>query len=291
MIEEVAIIGAGGKMGYWFSKYFNKKGVRVSAYDIDLTSLKPSNNMIICENFSECVETADLVLVCVPVKNTPSAIKKCASKMKSGAILAEISSLKHQSFKTLEKISTDIKPLCIHPMFGPGTIDIKQMKILLVPVKNEENELKILNDIFEGAIITVIPDANIHDELIAIVLGLTHYVNIIFASFLSQENHSYLKEVSGTTFGVQSLLSESILTEEPNLIIDLLMNNPTVRKHIQKYLREANKVARLIFDEDDVKLKAKFVKIRSLLQERQNLEVSYKRKYNIIEKLKALDSL
>jgi prephenate dehydrogenase len=291
MIEEVAIIGAGGKMGYWFSKYFNKKGVRVSAYDIDLTSLKPSNNMIICENFSECVETADLVLVCVPVKNTPSSTKKCASKMKSGAILAEISSLKHQSFKTLEKISTDIKPLCIHPMFGPGTIDIKQMKILLVPVKNEENELKILNDIFEGAIITVIPDANIHDELIAIVLGLTHYVNIIFASFLSQENHSYLKEVSGTTFGVQSLLSESILTEEPNLIIDLLMNNPTVRKHIQKYLREANKVARLIFDEDDVKLKAKFVKIRSLLQERQNLEVSYKRKYNIIEKLKALDSL
>jgi prephenate dehydrogenase len=291
MIEEVAIIGAGGKMGYWFSKYFNKKGVRVSAYDIDLTSLKPSNNMIICENFSECVETADLVLVCVPVKNTPSSTKKCASKMKSGAILAEISSLKHQSFKTLEKISTDIKPLCIHPMFGPGTIDIKQMKILLVPVKNEENELKILNDIFGGAIIILIPDANIHDELIAIVLGLTHYVNIIFASFLSQENHSYLKKVSGTTFGVQSLLSESILTEDPNLIIDLLMNNPTVRKHIQKYLREANKVARLIFDEDVVKLKTKFVKIRSLLQERQNLEVSYKRKYNIIEKLKALDSL
>jgi prephenate dehydrogenase len=89
MIEEVAIIGAGGKMGYWFSKYFNKKGVRVSAYDIDLTSLKPSNNMIICENFSECVETADLVLVCVPVKNTPSATKKCASKMKSGPKLAD----------------------------------------------------------------------------------------------------------------------------------------------------------------------------------------------------------
>ena len=179
-------------MGYWFSKYFDKKGVRVSAYDIDVTSLKPSNNMTIYENFSECVETADLVLVCVPVKNTPSATKKCASKMKSGAILAEISSLKHQAFKTLEKISTDIKPLCIHPMFGPGTMDIKQMKILLIPVKNEENELKILNDIFEGAIITVIPDANIHDELIAIVLGLTHYVNIIFASFLSQENSSNL---------------------------------------------------------------------------------------------------
>lgn len=165
------------------------------------------------------------------------------------------------------------------------------MKILLIPVKNEENELKILNDIFEGAIITVIPNANIHDELIAIVLGLTHYINIIFAGFLSQENHSYLKKVSGTTFRVQSLLSESILTEDPDLIIDLLMDNPTVRKHIQKYLREAHKVAKLIFDENDLKLKTKFVKIRSLLQERQNLEVSYKRMYHIIEKLKTLDSL
>jgi prephenate dehydrogenase len=291
MIKEAAIIGAGGRMGYWFSKYFDKKGVRVSAYDIDLTSLKPSNNMTIYENYSECVESADLVLICVPIKNTPSTIKECAPKMKSGAILAEIASVKHHAFKALEKISTDIKPLCIHPMFGPGTMDIKRMKILLIPVKNEENELKILNDIFGGAIIILIPDANIHDKLIAIVLGLTHYINIAFASFLSQENHSYLRKVSGTTFGVQSLLSESILTEDPNLIIDLLMDNPTVRTHIQKYLREANKVAKLIFDENDVKLKTKFVKIRSLLQERQNLEVSYKRMYDIIEELKGLDSL
>ena len=95
------------------------------------------------------------------------------------------------------------------------------MKILLIPVKNEENELKILNDIFGGAIIILIPDANIHDKLIAIVLGLTHYINIAFASFLSQENHSYLRKVSGTTFKIlRSLLSESILTEDPNLIIE-----------------------------------------------------------------------
>lgn len=278
-------------MGYWFSKYFYKKGIRVSAYDIEPASLKPSNNITIYKNFSECVETADLVLVCVPVKNTPLTTKKCASKMKSGAILAEISSVKHRTFKALEKISTDIKPLCIHPMFGPGTMDIKQMKILLIPVKNEENELKILNDLFEEAITIVIPNADIHDELIAIVLGLTHYINIVFASFLSQENHSYLKKVSGTTFGIQSLLSESIFTEDPNLIIDLLIDNPNIKKHIKNYLREANKVARLIFDENDIKFKTKFVKIRSLLQEQQNLEVSYKRMYNIIEELKRLDSL
>jgi prephenate dehydrogenase len=287
MIKEIAIIGAAGNMGCWFSRYFNKKGIGLSVYDLDASSLKSYSNTIICKNISDCVHDADLVLICVPIKDTPSIIEECASQMKPGAILAEISSVKSQTFRSLRKLSSSIKPLCIHPMFGPGRADSKQMKILLIPVKNKENEFKISNEIFEDAAITVIPNANIHDKLIAIVLGLTHYTNIVFASLISKENFTYLREVSGTTFEVQSLLAASMFTEEPDLVVSLLLENKSVTKHIQSYLCEANNIAKLIFNGNSTDLRAKYVKTRAILQQKQNLELSYKVMYNIVEKLRS----
>ena len=287
MIKEIAIIGAGGNMGCWFSRYFNKKGIGLSVYDLDASSLKSYSNTVICNNISDCVHDADLVLICVPIKYTPSMIEECASLMKPGAILAEISSVKSQTFRSLRKLPSTIKPLCIHPMFGPGRADSKQMKILLIPIKNKENEFKISNEIFEEAAITVIPNANIHDKLIAIVLGLTHYTNIVFASLISKENFSYLREVSGTTFELQSLLAASMFTEEPDLVASLLLENKSVTKHIQRYLCEANKIAKLIFNGNSTDLMAKYVKTRATLQQQQNLELSYKVMYNIIEKLRS----
>jgi len=286
MIKEIAVIGAGGNMGCWFSRYFNNKGIGLSVYDINPASMKCSSNTIIYENITNCVQGADLVLVCVPTKTTPVMIHECASKMKPGAILAEISSVKQQTSMALKKISRKIKPLCIHPMFGPGRKDLKQMKILLIPVRNEENELKILNEIFEEAIVVVIPNAKIHDELIGVVLGLTHYINMVFAGTISKQDLSYLRDVTGTTFEIQSLLAASIMTEEPDLLISLLLENHSVKKHIQNYLSESNKVARLIFNENDLDLKTKYLKTRSILQQHQNLESSYKRMYQIVEKLR-----
>lgn len=273
-------------MGCWFSRYFNNKGIGLSVYDINPASMKCSSNTIIYENITNCVQGADLVLVCVPTKTTPVMIHECASKMKPGAILAEISSVKQQTSMALKKISSKIKPLCIHPMFGPGRKDLKQMKILLIPVRNEENELKILNEIFEEAIVVVIPNAKIHDELIGVVLGLTHYINMVFAGTISKQDLSYLRDVTGTTFEIQSLLAASIMTEEPDLLISLLLENQSVKKHIQSYLSESNKVARLIFNENDLDLKTKYLKTRSILQQHQNLESSYKRMYQIVEKLR-----
>ena len=286
MIKNIAIIGAGGDMGYWFSKYFNKKHKVLSLYDIRPICQKPPNNAIIYTNMGDCVKKADLVLVCVPVKTTPQIIEECASKMKSGAILAEISSVKRRSFEALKKIRTGIIPLCIHPMFGPGKTNLKQMKILMIPVSNEQNELKISNKIFDGSLITVIRDSNVHDRLIAIVLGLTHFMNIIFANFLSKQDLSYLSEIAGTSFEMQSLLMASILTERPSLVVDLLIENPSVKMFIQSYLTEAKKVAKLIFDGNSADLGMNLQKTKKTLQGEQNLQLSYKRMYDILEKVK-----
>jgi len=285
-LKEIAIIGAAGKMGSWFAIYFARRGLHVSAYDINKKMLKASGSVRIANSIASCVKDADFVLVSVPVSMTPEVIKECAKSMKAGAIISEISSVKHGAFPALRQTPGRVKPLCIHPMFGPGASEKMQPKILLVPVRNEKAELKIVRKVFENAAVKVLPDARAHDQSIATVLGLTYFANIVFAKVVSAGDVSMLKQVSGTTFGLQSLIAESILASEPDLVAALVQENPYVKRYIRQYLKAASAVARMASAKDSRKLKADLKKIRSSLQKRQDLQESYRRMYDIIENIK-----
>jgi prephenate dehydrogenase len=283
----VAIVGAAGKMGSWFTGYFARRGLNVSAYDINNQKmLKTPTNVKVEESLHDCVNNADLVLVSVPLDRTPQVIKECTKNMKEGAIIAEISSVKYKTFAALKKVPSNIRPLCIHPMFGPGASEKIRTKVLLVPVRNEKTEVKIASEIFENAAVSVLRNAKQHDKSIAIVLGLTYFTNIVFAKVISSGNISMLKQVSGTTFGLQSLIAESILTDEPELIIALIQANLYTKRYINQYLKEAAAVARLAVAKDSTDLKADMQQVKSRLQKWQDLQQSYKRMYDIIENFK-----
>lgn len=273
-------------MGSWFTSYFARRGRRVSVYDVNQKMLRASGNVRVANSVSSCVRDADLVLVSVPAHMAPRVIKECVKSMKAGAVISEISSVKHRTFRALRQAPGSVRPLCIHPMFGPGASERMQPKVLLVPVRNEEAELKMVNEMFENATVKVLPDAKAHDRSIATVLGLTYFANIVFAKVVSSGNVSMLKQVSGTTFGLQSLLAESILTNEPDLVVALIQENPYANKYIKQYLKEASAVAKMASAKDSKKLKADLKKVRSKLQKWQDLEQSYRRMYDIIENLK-----
>jgi prephenate dehydrogenase len=285
-MRQVAIIGAAGKMGSWFTGYFAQRGLNVSAYDINQKILKSSENVKVENSLHDCVKDADLVIVSVPLHRTPQVIKDCAKNMKDGAIIGEISSVKNKTFAALEKVPINLRPLCIHPMFGPGASKKIRAKVLLVPVRNEKAELKVANEIFENASVMVLPNAKQHDKAIAIVLGLTYFANIVFAKVMSSGNISMLKQVSGTTFGLQSLIAESILTDESDLIIALIQANVYTKKYINRYLKEAAAVARSALATNSTDLKTEMEEIKSRLEKSQDLQQAYERMYDIIENFK-----
>jgi prephenate dehydrogenase len=286
MIKKIAIVGAGGRMGRWFSRYFSvRKGIALILYDIHAFSLKYSANTTISTDIVSCVDKADLVILCVPILKMPHIIQECGTKMKPGAILVEISSIKNRSYNELKRVPNHVKPLCIHPMFGPAAPSVDLMKIILIPVRNEINELRIVKDLFRRADIRVVPDAETHDRFMSIILGLTYFTNLVFATFVSKQDYESLRQFAGTTFKIQSLLSTSILQDEPDLILALLSQNPSVRKQIRKYLVEAKKLERLFSGHNEFKMKLTLEKLKSLYQERENMELSYTQMYRIISYL------
>ena len=93
-------------------------------------------------------------------------------------------------------------------------------------------------------------DAIEHDKKIAMILGLTHLINIAFANILANDEQTSLTaKMSGTTFIAQKIIAESILTESPELI-ETIISNPEVRKFGEQFWKD---IGRLLTDSQEGK--------------------------------------
>jgi prephenate dehydrogenase len=286
MVQRISIIGAGGKMGSWFLNYFLRKwATRVLVYDVKTLSKLPGN-VTQCVSIASCVKDADLVLVCVPIIQAPFVVKQCALKMKSGAILAEISSIKTRTYTILKKYSKKIFPLCIHPMFGPGASHIRDTRIILIPVKNQKRESKMVRTLMRGADIIVLPNAHIHDKYMAIMLGLTYYANIILANLLSTEDILYMEKIAGTFFRIQLLLIQGILSDDLGLIVSIISENTYTKKYISDFLGHADRLRNIIDARKGNEFMRDLATVKSIFQQGSDLHMSYRQLYAIFTSLK-----
>jgi prephenate dehydrogenase len=283
MVKSVAIIGA-GKMGLWFCNYFSKKNnFNVSLFDkrkINLDLKKYQYRVTICNSLNTCVRKADIVIVCVPISITSSIINKCVPIMKKGACIVEISSIKTDVFDTLLKIPRDLVPLSIHPMFGPGAKRLRDTKILIIPVRNKETEQKIVNSLFNETKTIVVKGPKYHDSFMAVILGIVYYVNLLLAVTLSKENITLLRKFSGTTFYLQALLFESILTDKSSLITSLLVDNKELLKYLKKFNQESAKLFTII-NKNKFKLEKRISRIKKDYTNKANIAASYEKLYSI----------
>lgn len=268
-------------MGSWFLNYFLRKpATKVLVYDIKTIS-KPPANVTQCASVASCVKDADLVLVCVPIILAPCVVKQCALKMKSGAILAEISSIKTRTYTILKKYSKKIFPLCIHPMFGPGASDIRDTRIILIPVKNQKRESKKVRTLMRGADIIVLPNAHIHDKYMAIMLGLTYYANIILANLISTEDILYMEKIAGAFFRIQLLLIQGILSDDLGLIVSIISENTYTRKYISDFLAQADRLRNIIDARKGNEFMRDLANVKSIFQQSSDLHMSYRQLYAI----------
>ena len=239
MNKKITIIGVNGKMGKWFANYFHKIGFEVVGFDVNNNIkekfITKANSLV------GAILKTDYVLLCTPTKRTPEIVRLIAKEMQRGSYLIEISSQKYKTAQTLLKTPSRVNPICIHPMFGPGTKSIDGKNVIIIPIKDAKKELSITKTLFPKANFVTI-DAAEHDKKIAVILGLTHLINIAFANILAKDEKILLTEkMSGTTFKAQKIIAESILTESPELI-ETIISNPEVRRFAEEFWKDVGKI-------------------------------------------------
>jgi len=280
MNKKIAIVGVNGKMGKWFANYFHKMGFEVIGFDInnDIKEkfITKANSLV------GAILKTDYVLLCTPTKRTPEIVRLIAKEMQRGSYLIEISSQKFKTAQTLLKTPSRVNPVCIHPMFGPGTKSIDGKNVIIIPINDANQQLSITKLLFPKANFVTI-DAAEHDKKIAVILGLTHLINIAFANILAKDEKILLTEkMSGTTFKAQKIISESILTESPELI-ETIISNPEVRRFAEEFWKD---IGRLLTDSQEGKSEQIIDYIKSSqerISKNVDLEKSYKKLSTMIK--------
>jgi prephenate dehydrogenase len=169
-------------------------------------------------------------------------------------------------------------------MFGPGAKNLSDTKILIIPIRNERRERNLVKSLFSESRTMVIKDPLSHDSIMAIILGMIYYINLLLANVLSKEDFALLKRVSGTTFYLQKLLFESILTDNSSLIVSLLADNKQLVSYLKKYNEESARLFAMITKNKNM-LETRINQIKKGYPNRRDISSSYGKMYSIISKM------
>ena len=282
MTKSIAIIGAGGQMGKWLAGYFVKKGFEVTGFD---TENPVPTNINKAESLISAILNKEYVLLSTPTKKTPEIIRLIAKEMRRESYLIDITSQKSKTATALGKIPAKVCPVCIHPMFGPGAKGVKGQNIISIPIKDGKKELDVAKNLFPDANFVTI-DSTEHDKKIAIILGLTHLINIAFANILAKEDKILLTEkMAGTTFKAQKIIAESILTESPELI-ETIISNPEIRRVAEEFWKDIGRLLSSAQEGNGHEIVTYINANKDKLSENIDLEKSYKKLTKMVSTMK-----
>jgi prephenate dehydrogenase len=285
---KVTVIGGAGRMGRWLVNYFIERGHQVTISDTryeEAKAVAQSAGAKIARNNIEAVKDAEITVLSTPIEVTPNVLMEISSKIQKSATVVEISSLKSQVFPSLEKIATQgIRTLSIHPLFGPGVTKITEEKIALVPVSDPSSEFKLAKMIFPKAELIVV-DVEEHDEAMALALSLPHFLNIVFASVIGQKDINVLKKLGGTTFALQLILSEGVMSEDPSLYASIQMDNKFTAQILERFLLNAETLKRHITERDSKGFLQFYADARTSLMKDSDFGKAYEKMYKALEAL------
>ena len=165
------------------------------------------------------------MLISVPISETAHAILEAAPHMRKGAVLAEISSVKSETYEALKAAAQlGVAPLCIHPMFGASAEELGDKTVVILPVKEPDEEWELARQLFPNVKLTPsVPST--HDRCMATLLSLPYMMNLAFASVVGSMDMPLLRKLAGPTYAVQIALSQSVVQEEPSLVRELVSRN------------------------------------------------------------------
>jgi prephenate dehydrogenase len=324
-LSNVLIIGAGGKMGSWFFRYFiylrdqhenhlkvTKKITKKKYVNLDkifLVDNKRIDNIdgfkdrqvYFSQHFSDFIKDSNIIVFCTPAEVTIRLLRNLVKTIKPGTTIIEVSSIKNQIHKKLSMYSNNqkyIQFISIHPMFGPGALVNSNSNIILhVPIESSKRlqETKLVKKIFPEFKIIKMANADNHDSLVSIMISLIYFINLVFSKMLIDTTEKYnskrrkvdlkfLKQISGSSYKVQSMLSESILTDDSSLFAGLFLSSPTSISIIRKYGKMYSELATMLTKPNKKNLENYVTNVKKKVSTQIDLDESYSTLYKFLNK-------
>ncbi len=250
---KIAIIGATGKMGAWFCNEFARQGYQVTGIGRNATKLREVEtkyHIKVTTDYGVGFAGAKWILVALPIDAITPVVQAITPLTPKNAIIFDILSVKGTVLPTLGKVCQDagVQYVSTHPMFGPGADELTNRNVIITPIPGHEKAATQAHDLFRkmGARVTE-ADAELHDKMMALVLNLPHFLNILYGKFLASSGFDlpFIKQFGGTTFALQEFLALIVNTADPAIYGPLQFENPAFQlllKELKDFLTQYLKV-------------------------------------------------
>lgn len=278
-------------MGRWFADFLVKDGREAIITGRNQRKLLEAKQQLGVEAATnvEAVKKADVILLSVPIDDFEEVVKQISPYIRPEQIIIDITSIKQTPVEIMHKHIKQGVMLGVHPMFGAGARGITNQNFVLTPTNKDERALaQKVREYLEtrGARVTLMTPRQ-HDEMMSVVLGLSHFIAIVSAdTLLSLDKLKLMRAISGSTYKVWLTLVESVIAEDPEFCASLQMSLPDggrVKKLFQSRLEDWTG---LVENKD----RSKFIQRMNILRNRlerddPDLPRAYENMYKLIEGL------
>lgn len=246
--KEITIIGGAGQMGRFFTKQFASAGHHVR--HLGRHDWAEANAYL---------ETADLVLISVPMQQTAAVIQRVAPYLSLSTALADVNSIKGPVVEAmLEYHSGPV--LGMHPMFGPGLSSFLAQNVMLCPGRSME-AFQWLLDLMSsqgGNLLVCTPEE--HDRMMVTVQAIRHFSAFGLGVFLAQEGIDLDRSLnfSSAPYRLQLNLVSRLFAQDAALPVDLMVSSEDHRHAIIALAETYSRLAQLVLQEDQASLEEEF---------------------------------
>ena len=289
--RKIAIIGGSGKMGRWFANFLLKEGREViitGRNEKKLLEAKRQLGVEVATNV-EAVKNADVILLSVPIDNFAEVVEQVCPYTRPEQVIIDITSIKVFPVETMHQHIKTGLVLGTHPVFGSGARSLANQNFVLTPTDERERTLaQKVREYLEtrGARVTLMSPLE-HDEMMAVILGLSHFIAIVSAdALLSFDKLERMKTIGGITYKALLTLAESVLSEDPELYASLQMNLPNMTEIEELFQRIGKTWVDLVKNRGRREFVERMNALRSRLEEgNPDFGKAYENMYKLVEGL------
>jgi prephenate dehydrogenase len=289
---KIAIIGGSGKMGRWLADFLLKEGKEVVLIGRSEEKLRAARRQLgavaIATDMGE-VRGADYVLLSVPIESFGDVVNQVSPHLQPGQVVIDITSTKVQPVAIMHQYLKTGLVLGAHPLFGPGARSVANQNFVLTPTRDEEGELarKIKGYLEDRGARVALMTPQEHDDMMSLVLGLSHFVAIVSADTLLSAGKLHPMETAGSsTYKVLLTLIESVLSEDPELYASIQMSLPRVVEFERLFQSRAGEWADLVASKDRQEFARRMRALKDRLEKlAPDFVRAYEKMYHIVEGL------
>lgn len=258
-IASIGIVGGLGRMGQWFTRFFNEIGIEVRV--ADRAGGEPLES--VC---AQC----DAILLSVPMASMASVVSQIAPFVCPGQLIVENCSIKNSSIPhMLRVLPENCEILGIHTMFGPQTTELRSQNVVITKTERSGRKAQEFEDLFYKYGATMLyAGVDEHDKASAYIQSLYHLVLLGLAEVMRSEFASLDELERFSTPNARALLGpmKRVVNQSEELLGDLQTLNDQAPRTRALFLRAFRELVESLDSEDLTRLIASAKRSKEFLE-------------------------